>query len=44
MKANPGADIKWVIYNGNENGTGVLQSKFAGARGTASAGHRSRRT
>ena len=29
MKANPGANIKWVIYNGNENGTGVLQSKFA---------------
>ncbi|MGD0343603.1 MAG: hypothetical protein ABSB55_01385 [Acidimicrobiales bacterium] len=29
MKAHPGANIKWVIYNGNENGTGVLQSKFA---------------
>ncbi|MGD0196791.1 MAG: extracellular solute-binding protein [Solirubrobacteraceae bacterium] len=29
MKANPHANIKWVIYNGNENGTGVLQSKFA---------------
>ncbi len=29
MKANPKANIKWVIYNGNENGTGVLQSKFA---------------
>ena len=29
MKANPGANVKWVIYNGNENGTGVLQSKFA---------------
>jgi ABC-type glycerol-3-phosphate transport system substrate-binding protein len=28
MKAHPGA-IKWVLYNGNENGTGVLQSKFA---------------
>jgi ABC-type glycerol-3-phosphate transport system substrate-binding protein len=29
MKANPHANIKWVLYNGNENGTGVLQSKFA---------------
>ena len=29
MKANPHANIKWVIYNGNANGTGVLQSKFA---------------
>jgi len=29
MAANPGANIKWVLYNGNENGTGVLQSKFA---------------
>ncbi len=29
MKANPHANIKWVIYNGNENGTGVLQAKFA---------------
>jgi multiple sugar transport system substrate-binding protein len=29
MAANPHANIKWVIYNGNENGTGVLQSKFA---------------
>jgi multiple sugar transport system substrate-binding protein len=29
MKAFPHANIKWVIYNGNENGTGVLQSKFA---------------
>jgi multiple sugar transport system substrate-binding protein len=29
MKANPKANVKWVIYNGNENGTGVLQSKFA---------------
>ena len=27
--ANPHANIKWVIYNGNANGTGVLQSKFA---------------
>jgi len=27
--ANPGAKIKWVLYNGNQNGTGVLQSKFA---------------
>ena len=29
MAANPHANIKWVLYNGNENGTGVLQSKFA---------------
>lgn len=29
MAAHPGANIKWVIYNGNSNGTGVLQSKFA---------------
>jgi ABC-type glycerol-3-phosphate transport system substrate-binding protein len=29
MAAHPGANIKWVLYNGNENGTGVLQSKFA---------------
>src|SRR5579871_3952894 len=29
MAAHPGANIKWVIYNGNTNGTGVLQSKFA---------------
>jgi len=29
MAANPHANIKWVIYNGNQNGTGVLQSKFA---------------
>ena len=29
MKAHPGANVKWVIYNGNQNGTGVLQSKFA---------------
>ena len=29
MAANPGANIKWVLYNGNANGTGVLQSKFA---------------
>jgi multiple sugar transport system substrate-binding protein len=29
MAANPHANVKWVIYNGNENGTGVLQSKFA---------------
>jgi ABC-type glycerol-3-phosphate transport system substrate-binding protein len=28
MKAHPGANVKWVIYNGNSNGTGVLQSKF----------------
>ena len=27
--ANPHANIKWVLYNGNQNGTGVLQSKFA---------------
>ena len=29
MATHPGANIKWVIYNGNTNGTGVLQSKFA---------------
>jgi ABC-type glycerol-3-phosphate transport system substrate-binding protein len=29
MAANPHANIKWVLYNGNQNGTGVLQSKFA---------------
>jgi len=27
--ANPHANVKWVLYNGNQNGTGVLQSKFA---------------
>ncbi len=29
MKTHPGANIDWVLYNGNSNGTGVLQSKFA---------------
>jgi multiple sugar transport system substrate-binding protein len=29
MAANPHANVKWVLYNGNENGTGILQSKFA---------------
>jgi len=29
MKAHPHANIKWVLYNGNDNGTGVLESKFA---------------
>jgi ABC-type glycerol-3-phosphate transport system substrate-binding protein len=27
--ANPHANVKFVLYNGNQNGTGVLQSKFA---------------
>jgi multiple sugar transport system substrate-binding protein len=29
MKAHPHANIKWVLYNGNDNGTGILESKFS---------------
>lgn len=27
-KAHPGADVRWVIYDGNANGTGILESRF----------------